>query len=66
MPDPPHYPGTGDDSRAGTGASAGPGNQPTAGRSRWRLVTVWVIGIALILLILVLHLTGTLGAGTNG
>lgn len=66
MPDPPRYPGTGDDTRAGPGTGTAPGHEPAAGGSRWRLVVIWVIAIALILLVLVLHLTGTVGAGTNG
>jgi len=48
------------------GADAGSAREPLTARQRWARVLVVVIVIALFLAILVLHLTGTLGPGTNG
>ena len=59
MPDPPPYPGTGDDTAAAHDTG------PAARRSR-RGIVYWIIGVVLILLFLVLHLTGTLGPGSHG
>jgi nitrate reductase NapE component len=60
MADPPSYPGTRDET------AADPGSKPAASRPRRTLITFWIIVIALFLVILALHLTGTLGPGTNG
>jgi hypothetical protein len=60
MADPPSYPDTRGD--AGAEPAAGPG----AGRPRLRVIAVSGIVIALLLAILILHLTGTLGANLNG
>ena len=52
MTDPPFYPPTRDE------AGAEPGGEPAASRQRWRVIMFWIIGIALVLLLIVLHLTG--------
>jgi hypothetical protein len=54
MASPPHYPDTDEDT------GVGPDRESTTGTSRWVYV-FWIIGIALILLMVVLHLTGTIG-----
>lgn len=59
MADPPRYPDTGDD------AGAAPDDEPTARRSRWVAVLLWIIGIVLVLGLVVLHLTGALGPGAH-
>jgi hypothetical protein len=59
VPDPPLYPDTGDD----TGVEHDRGS-PT-GTPRWVSVLGILIVIALILLFVVLHLTGTLGPGAH-
>jgi len=59
MANPPPYPDTGDDT------CTGPDGEPATSRSR-RAYVYWIIGIVLVLLFLVLHLTGALGPGTNG
>jgi hypothetical protein len=58
MADLPSHPGTDDDTSAGPGRGARP-----AGRPRWVPVAGIVIAIVLVLLLIVLHLTGTLGPG---
>jgi hypothetical protein len=58
--DQPRYHGSDEDS------SAGSVQEPMTARQRWIRVLVIAIVIALFLAILVLHLTGTLGPGTNG
>lgn len=63
MADPPSYPGTSD---SGEDAGTGPADGQAPGRPRWKAAAVWVIVIALLLVMLILHLTGTLGPGTNG
>jgi hypothetical protein len=60
MADPPSYPDTRGD--AGPEPAAGPG----AGRRRRAVIVVWGIVIAVLLVVLILHLTGTLGANLNG
>jgi hypothetical protein len=60
MADPPSYP----DTRGDTGAE--PAARPGAGRPRRTVIVVWGIVIALLLVLLILHLTGTLGANLNG
>jgi hypothetical protein len=54
----PSHPGTDDDPAVGSGRDA-----PPAGRPRWVPVAGIVITIVLVLVIIVLHLTGTLGPG---
>jgi hypothetical protein len=56
----PSHPGTDDDPGAGPGRDA-----PPAGRQRWVPVAGIVIAIVLVLVIIVLHLTGTLGPGSH-
>jgi hypothetical protein len=56
MADPPRYPDTGDDSGDGQSARSAP---------RWLTVLGIAIAIALIVLFVVLHLTGTLGPGAH-
>jgi hypothetical protein len=60
MTDPPSYP----DTRHGVGAD--PDSEPAASRPRWRVIMFWIIGIALVLLFVALHLTGILGPGAHG
>jgi hypothetical protein len=54
MASPPRHPDTDDD----TGVGPDPGSR--TGTSRWVYV-FWIVGIALILLVVVLHLTGAIG-----
>jgi hypothetical protein len=56
MTDPPRHPGT-----EGNG---GPGPEESPG-SRWRIVLGVTIAIALLMLIVLLHLTGTIGPGAH-
>ena len=60
MADPPSYPRT----RDGVGAERG-GEAPSR-RPRRTVITVWAAVIALLLLMLILHLTGAVGPGTMG
>jgi len=60
MADRPRYPDTGND----TGAA--PEGAPAARKQRRMQLVFWIIAIALVLLVIVLHVTGTVGAGTNG
>ena len=62
MADPPSYPGTGDSSKDTRTRQAG----GAVSRPRWKAAAVWVVVIALLLVMLILHLTGTFGPGTNG
>jgi hypothetical protein len=55
MANPPHYPDTDD-----TGMELD--RESTTGTARWVYV-VWIIGITLIVLMVVLHLTGTISPG---
>jgi hypothetical protein len=59
MADPPRYPDTGDDT--GLGRDRG----SATGTPRWVSVLGIIIAIALVLLVVVLHLTGTLGPGAH-
>ena len=63
MAGPPSYPDTGT-----TGQHSGmpPDGERRAGWPRWRAATIVIIGIALLAVMVILHLTGTLGAGTYG
>ena len=59
MADPPSYPDTGED------RSVGPDGGSPTGTPRWVSVLGIVIAIALVLLLVVLHLTGVLGPGAH-
>jgi hypothetical protein len=59
MADPPRYPETEED------AGPGPDDESTRGTPRWVFVLGIIIAIALVALMLLLHLTGTLGPGTH-
>lgn len=63
MADPPPYPGT---SSIGDGTGASPDSRPGGSRPRWKTVAVWVVAIMLLLVMVILHVTGVVGAGTNG
>jgi hypothetical protein len=54
----PHHPDTGDD----TGAR----REPLTARQRWARLAVILLVTALFVAIIVLHLTGVVGPGTNG
>jgi len=58
MAGPPSHPDTGI-----TGQDSGP---PPAARPRWKTAAVVVIVIGLLAAMVILHLTGTLGAGSHG
>ena len=58
MTDPPRHPGT--DVNGGPGPERSPG-----GASRWKVVLGVTIAIALLALIVLLHLTGTIGPGAH-
>jgi 4-hydroxybenzoate polyprenyltransferase len=60
MADQPRHPDTSDD--ASTGASAVPG----AARPRWKVALVIIFVAAALALMIVLHVTGVVGANTNG
>jgi hypothetical protein len=54
----PHYPDAGEDN--------GAERKPLPGRQRWGRVAVILIVVAVLLVMLVLHLTGAVGPGSNG
>jgi hypothetical protein len=56
MADQPRHPDTSDDTSA----------VPGAARPRWKVALVIVIVAAALLLMIVLHVTGVVGANTNG
>ena len=58
MAGPPSHPDTGI-----TGQDSG---APPTARLRWKTVAIAVIVIAVLAVMVILHLTGTLGAGTHG
>jgi len=60
MADPPPYTDTGDDASVGSDAGS------TIGTPRWVKVCGIVAAIALLLLMIVLHLTGAIGPGLHG
>jgi hypothetical protein len=64
MADQPRHPDTSDDTSddTSTGTSAVPG----AARPRWKVALVIVIVAAALALMIVLHVTGVVGANTNG
>lgn len=47
-------------------ADAGSAREPLTARQRWTRVLVIAVVIAVFLVIVILHATGTLGPGTNG
>jgi hypothetical protein len=57
MAGPPSHPDTGITDQ---------GSGQRAGWPRWKAAAIVVIVIALLAVIVILHLTGTLGAGTHG
>jgi hypothetical protein len=58
MIDPPRHPGT--DGDGGPAPEGPPGSPP-----RWKVVLGVTIAIALLVLIILLHLTGTIGPGAH-
>ena len=58
MAGPPSHPDTGT-----AGQDSGPAR---TARPRWKTVAIAVIVIAVLAVIVILHLTGTLGAGSHG
>ena len=63
MTGPPSYPDTG---ITGEGSGTPPGRGQRTGRPRWQTAAIVIIVIALLAVMVILHLTGTLGAGTHG
>jgi len=59
MADPPPYPDTGDDT------GAGPDRGPTTGAPRWVSVVGIIVAVAVLLLVVVLHLSGSVGPGAH-
>jgi hypothetical protein len=59
MADPPSYPDTGEDT------GVGPDRRSASSTPRWVPVLGIVIAIALVLLLVVFHLTGILGPGAH-
>jgi len=58
MVGPPSHPDTGT-----TGRDSGPA---ATARPRWKTLGIVVVVIAVLAVMVILHLTGTLGAGTHG
>jgi hypothetical protein len=63
MTDPPSHPDTG---ITGQASGTPPRGRQRAGRARWKTVASVAIVIALLAVMVILHLTGTLGAGSHG
>jgi hypothetical protein len=59
MAHPPPYPETGDET------DAPPGHGLTAGTPRWVVVVGIAVAIGLVVLVVVLHLTGSIGPGAH-
>jgi hypothetical protein len=67
MTGPPSHPDTGITGQAsGTPPRGGQRAGQRAGRPRWKTVAIVAIVIALLAVMVILHLTGTLGAGRHG
>jgi hypothetical protein len=67
MTGPPSHPDTGITGQAsGTPPRGGQRGGQRAGRPRWKTVAIVAIVIALLAVMVILHLTGTLGAGRHG
>jgi len=60
MADQPRHPDISDD------ASAGAADVPGTARPRWRVLLVLAVVIVALAVIVVLHVTGVVGANTNG
>jgi hypothetical protein len=58
MTDQPRYPGSDEDPRVGT-------RKPLTARQRWTRVALIAIVAALLLLMVILHITGAFGPGMN-
>ena len=63
MTGPPSHPDTG---TTGHDSVTSPGSGQRAGRPRWKAAAIVIVVIALLAVMVILHLTGTLGAGTHG
>jgi hypothetical protein len=63
MTDPPSHPDTG---ITGQASGTPPRGRQRAGRPRWKTVASVAIVIALLAVMVILHLAGTLGAGSHG
>jgi len=57
MADPPAHPDTADE---------GAGTPPASARPRWKAAVLTAVAVAVVLTIVILHVTGVLGAGTHG
>jgi len=57
MTGPPSYPDTGSTSQA---------ESPPPARPRWKTAAIVVLVLAALAVLVILHLTGTLGEGTHG
>lgn len=55
----PHHSGMGPDDDASSG------HRPTNGRKSWGSILAIVLGVGLVVLFVVLHLTGTVGPGAH-
>jgi len=60
MADPPVHPDTADE------ADEGAGTPPASRRPRWQVAVLAAVAFAVVLTIVILHVTGVLGAGTHG
>jgi hypothetical protein len=63
MAGPPSHPDTG---VTGPGSRTPPGSGQRTGRRRWKTAAIGIIVIAALAVMVILHLTGTLGAGSHG
>ena len=63
MTGPPSHPDTG---ITGQASGARPRGGQRAGRPRWKTAAIAAIVIALLAVMVILHLTGSLGAGSHG
>jgi len=63
MTGPPSHPDTG---ITGQASGTPPRGGQLAGRPRWKTAAIAAIVIALLAVMVILHLTGTLGAGSHG